>query len=398
MPRLLTIVGARPQFIKAAVVSRALAREGSIEELLLHTGQHYDENMSDVFFRELSIPPPRFSLSVGSGRHGEQTGRMLAEIENVILGERPDAALVYGDTNSTLAGALAAAKLHVPVVHVEAGLRSFQRAMPEEINRVMTDHLSDLLLAPTAAAVENLRREGIEGDQVRLVGDVMFDAAKFFARAADAQGGPGDASNDGPAGVSQGRFTSPRGGYILATVHRAENTDDPARLAAVVDGLLQVAREIPVVWPLHPRTRKLLTSLPGFDASFASDAGGCSPGESPPTGLCCIEPVGYLEMTALERGARLIVTDSGGVQKEAYFHGVPCVTLRHETEWIELVAHGWNRLVPPVDASSVAQGIRAALAAERPNAGPSLYGNGRSGEAIVEILREHMARWRSRRR
>ncbi len=360
MMKVLTIVGARPQFVKAAVVSRALARREDVRETILHTGQHFDEALSDVFFRELGIPEPAYHLGIGGGTHGQNTGRMLEGIERVLLDERPDWVLVYGDTDSTLAGALAAVKLHLPVAHVEAGLRSFNRRMPEEINRVLTDHAADLLLAPTPTAVENLRREGLSEARVRWVGDVMYDAALHFGRLADR------------ASTVLARLGLDPRGYVLATVHRAENTDDPARLEAVFEGLAQVAAEIPVVLPLHPRTRKALERLGWLER--ASER------------LRLIEPVGYLDMVALEKNARLIATDSGGVQKEAYFFSVPCVTLRDETEWVELVEAGWNLLAPPRDAQTVARSIRAHQDARgRP---VEAYGDGRAAERIVSELTE----------
>jgi UDP-GlcNAc3NAcA epimerase len=357
--KLVSIVGARPQFIKAAVVSRALRAHGGIQEFLLHTGQHYDRNMSAVFFEELEIPRPDLDLGVGSAGHGEQTGRMLAGIEMALLREKPDRVLVYGDTNSTLAGALAAAKLHIPVAHVEAGLRSFNRRMPEEINRVLTDHCADLLFAPAVSAVANLRREGISDERIALVGDVMYDAALVYAeRAAEHSRILGDLGLE-------------PGGYVLATIHRAENTDVPERLAAIVGGLGEIAREGVVVWPLHPRTRARLAAT------------------SPPAlrRLRLIEPVGYLDMVQLERHAAVIATDSGGVQKEAYFHGVPCVTLREETEWVELVELGWNRLAPPESAEGIAAAVEAARGAPRPAHGASSpYGDGHAAAAICQRL------------
>jgi UDP-GlcNAc3NAcA epimerase len=355
--KILTILGARPQFIKAAVVSRLLRGAAGLDEVLVHTGQHYDENMSDVFFDELDIPRPQYHLGVGSGSHGAQTGRMLEKIEQVMVAERPDVVLVYGDTNSTLAGALAASKLHVPVAHVEAGLRSFNRAMPEEINRVVTDHLSTWLFAPTASAVANLRREGIDEKKTFLVGDVMYDAALHYG--ADGEAGPE-------------RFGVRPKDYVLATIHRAENTDTPDRLRSIFAGLREVARSVPVLLPLHPRTRAVLRRE-------GLEAGGPD--------LRLIDPVGYLDMVRLERHARLIATDSGGVQKEAFFHRVPCVTLRCETEWVELVEMGWNRLVPPTDAAAVRDGILGSLAEPERAAPPAdLYGGGRAGARIVELL------------
>jgi len=361
MKTVLSVVGARPQFIKAAAVSRALKRAG-LREVLVHTGQHYDRNLSRVFFRELDIPEPDVNLGIGSGGHGAQTGRMLEALERVIARERPDWVLVYGDTNSTLAGALAAAKLRVPLAHVEAGLRSFNRAMPEELNRVVADHAADLLLAPTRAAVANLRREGVPPGRIALTGDVMYDVALYYGDKA------GRASR-----VLDELDLRPRG-YVLATVHRAENTDDRARLLALFGALRRLARDLPVVMPVHPRTRKALARAGWRGAG----------------GLRLIEPVGYLDMVCLERSARLIATDSGGVQKEAYFYSVPCVTLRAETEWVELVAAGWNRLVPPTSAGRVHRALRAMVEGFRRPPRPRLYGNGRAAEAVVRHLRRAM--------
>ncbi len=353
-----TIVGARPQFIKAAAVSRVLRNAPGMKEVLVHTGQHYDASMSDVFFEELEIPPPEYNLGIGSGTHGAQTGRMLGAIECVLQHECPNWVLVYGDTNSTLAGALAAAKLHLPVAHVEAGLRSFNRSMPEEINRVLTDHVSGLLFAPTQAAVVNLRHEGIAESQIRLVGDVMYDAALFFGARADER-----------SDVLERLELVPRR-YILGTIHRAENTDDPARLGAIFEAMALASEELPVILPLHPRTRKALEHH----------------GALGPASRCLrfLDPVGYLDMVRLERNARLIVTDSGGVQKEAFFYRVPCVTLRDETEWVELVALGWNRVVPPVSAHAVHEGIRRGLDVVGEEGNP--YGNGAAGQQILANL------------
>ena len=356
--RIATVVGARPQFIKASAVSRAFQARPSVEELLIHCGQHYDDNMSDVFFRELGIPKPHCNLGIGSGTHGLQTGRMLEAVERVLLDEKPDWVVVYGDTNSTIAGALAAVKLHLPVAHVEAGLRSFNRRMPEEINRVLTDHASDLLLPPTETAVANLRNEGLGEERVRLVGDVMYDVALYCGAMAD-----------GKSHVLEDLGAKPLG-YVLATVHRAENTDDPARLRAVFEGLAQVAAEVPVIAPLHPRTRNALSREGMLDDVARS--------------LSLTDPVGYLDMVTLEKNARAIATDSGGVQKEAFFHRTPCVTLRDETEWVELVELGWNRLAPPTDAEAVAAAVRAALDAKGREGRP--YGDGDAAEKIADAL------------
>lgn len=313
--KVVSVVGARPQFIKCAPVSCELRQVA--KEVLVHTGQHYDDSMSGVFFRELGLPEPDYNLAVGSGLHGQQTGEILKKIEEVLLKEKPDVVLVYGDTNSTLAGALAAAKLHIPVAHVEAGLRSHNRRMPEEINRVMTDHLSALLLCPTETAVENLRREGVN-DGVHLVGDVMYDALLDGVEIAKRT-----STILGRLGLQPHRF-------ILATVHRAENTDDYQRLERIITALVQLARDgRKVVFPVHPRTQKLLKRY-----SFELDEE-----------ILLIDPVSYLDMVLLESMASVILTDSGGIQKEAYWLQTPCLTLRDETEWKETVQSGWNQLV-----------------------------------------------------
>ena len=363
MLRILTVLGARPQFIKAAAVSRALGRRPDVVEVLVHTGQHFDANMSAVFFDELGIRAPDHNLGIAGGTHGEQTGRMLAAVEQVLLAERPDWVLVYGDTNSTLAGALAASKLRLRLAHVEAGLRSFNRAMPEEVNRVLTDHVSDLLFAPTDAAVRNLAAEGISGDRVRQTGDVMYDTALHFAALSEA----------GSRILEELALAS--GEYALATVHRQENTDDPGRLRCIVDALVEVARDLPVVLPLHPRTRAALDAAGLLDRAERA--------------LQVAPPLGYLDMVRLERHACVIATDSGGVQKEAFFHGVPCVTLRDETEWVELVDAGWNRLAAPTDAASVVATVRTAIAERRhTRVRPTVYGTGTAAEAVAAGLCE----------
>jgi UDP-GlcNAc3NAcA epimerase len=311
--RVLTIVGARPQFIKAAPVSHAL-RAAGIDEILVHTGQHFDALMSDVFFDELDIPKPAFNLEVNSLGHGAMTGRMLERIEETLLATKPDLVLIYGDTNSTVAGALAASKLHIPVAHVEAGLRSFNRRMPEEINRVVADHLSTMLFCPTATAVANLASEGITKG-VHAVGDVMFDTTIAAVKRAE-----------GRSNILQTLGLPPHS-YAVSTIHRAENTDDPESFKAVVAWLEKAAKDSPIIMPVHPRTRKLMTSR-GIE----------------PVGVRLVEPLGYLDMAMLVHNATAVYTDSGGLQKEAYFHRVPCVTLRDETEWVETVEAGWNRL------------------------------------------------------
>ncbi len=358
--KVVTVVGARPQFIKAAAVSRSLVQSGGVVERLVHTGQHYDDNMSAVFFHELGIPEPAFNLGIGSASQGAQTGRMLEAIESVLIAERPDAVLVYGDTNSTLAGALAATKLHIRLAHVEAGLRSRNRRMPEEMNRILTDHAADLLLAPTAAAVENLSAEGIPATRIEQVGDVMYDTALYFRDKAVRE-----SEVLTRLGLTQGH-------YVLATIHRAENTDDGHRLQAILGALGRVADQMPVVLPLHPRTRHAAAKL----------------GIEMPPAIRLIEPVGYLDMVMLEAGARAIATDSGGVQKEAYFFKCPCVTLREETEWVELVENGWNHLVPPSSAELIAERLLQVIAdGTRPPWSERLYGDGRAGEAVVAALK-----------
>lgn len=357
---IVTVVGARPQFIKAAPVSRALQRAG-IAERLLHTGQHYDANLSAVFFGELGLPKPAHQLEAGSGTHGQQTGKMLVEIEAILLESRPDAVLVYGDTNSTLAGALAAAKLNLPVVHVEAGLRSFNAAMPEEINRVVTDHVSRLLFCPTEVACANLRREGVE-EGVHLVGDVMLDAAKMFGELADREGG----LDSGLSGAGKG--------LVLCTIHRSQNTDDPGRLQEIAKGLALVAEEWTVLFPIHPRTRERLER-----AGLLNLLGR----------VRVLDPFPFFTMVQALRRADVVVTDSGGVQKEAYFHGTPCLTVREETEWTETVAAGWNRLVA-ADAQAIVQAVNSARAGEGVIGD---YGTGCSAEAIASVLREW---WKSR--
>jgi UDP-GlcNAc3NAcA epimerase len=339
--RILTVVGARPQFVKAAAISRAIAPRGDVEEIVLHTGQHFDPEMSDIFFDELGITPPSINLGMHGGGHGEMTGRMLAGIEQAILEMRPDIVVVPGDTNSTLAGALAAAKLHVPIAHLEAGLRSFNRQMPEEINRVLTDHVSALLFCPTETAVTNLHREGITAG-VHEIGDVMYDATLFAAAQARRS-------------RIHERLELTEGAYAVATVHRAENTDRRQTLAEIIAFLQEHAREHRIVVPLHPRTRQQI-------ASWQLDTGD----------LVICEPLGYLDMHRLLQSATAVYTDSGGLQKEAYFHRVPCVTLRSETEWVETVAAGWNRLWKGPDYAP-----RHEIAA---------YGDGHAAERTIDVI------------
>ncbi len=358
LKRILTVIGARPQFIKASVVSKAIEQVAGMQEIVVHTGQHFDANMSDVFFAELGMRAPEHHLGIGGGRHGEMTGRMLSGIEEILIEEKPDAVLVYGDTNSTLGGALAAAKLHIPVAHVEAGLRSFNLRMPEEINRILTDRISRWLFTPTETASNHLRTEGISDDQIIEVGDVMYDVALTH-------GGKVHADER----VLK-RLSLPPKNYVLVTAHRAENTDDPSRLTAIVEALKKVAESLPVIWPLHPRTRHTLEKTGNLPLGVPH--------------LHLIEPVGYLDMVQLEKYASVIATDSGGVQKEAFFHCVPCVTLRDETEWVELVEAGWNRLAPPDEPNQLAKTIVTAIDRHGENISP--YGNGSASSKIVSRL------------
>ncbi len=349
MKKIITILGARPQFIKAAAVSAVF--KGNIEEILVHTGQHYDANMSDVFFEELNIPKPKYHLNIGSGSHGEQTGEMLKAIEQVLLDEKPDCVMVYGDTNSTLAGALAASKLLIPVIHVEAGLRSFNKAMPEEQNRILTDHVSSLLFVPTQTAVDNLTNEGITNG-VHLVGDVMYDGILHFSKIAAEKSGI----------LEKNQLENNQ--FVLCTIHRAENTNDPARLRAIFKGLNQ--SKIKTVLPLHPRTQKYISDY----------------GITLENHIQVIEPVGYLDMVRLESACSKIVTDSGGVQKEAFFLGKPCITMRDETEWVETVENGWNVLVG-ADETKIVQAILSfEPTAERKN----YFGKGNAAKLILTHL------------
>ena len=344
-----SIVGARPQFIKAAPVSRALA--GSFREVLIHTGQHYDYGMSDVFFEEMEMRLPDFNLGVGGGSHGEQTGRMLIEIEKILDSMKPDCVLVYGDTNSTLAGALAAAKAQIPLAHVEAGLRSYNRAMPEEINRVLTDHISSLLFCPTDAAVENLAKEGITNG-VHRVGDVMYDALLHNLSLARSR-----LTILKTLGLEKGR-------YALATVHRAANTDDPVRMKAILDAFGSLSAC--VVFPVHPRARKMIHE---WGLSVAGN-------------VMMIEPIGHFDALILQENADCILTDSGGMQKEAYLLGVRCITLREETEWVETVSAGWNKIAG-VDGNAIRNAFESWHPSEERRA---LYGNGQAAGEICKIL------------
>ncbi len=363
--KIITVVGARPQFVKAAVISRAIAafneQSGGIciEEQIVHTGQHYDDNMSNVFFDQLKIPPPSINLEVGSGPHGRQSSIMLERIESILLECKPDCVLIYGDTNSTLAAALAAVKIHIPVAHVEAGLRSFNRRMPEEINRVVADHLSTLLFCPTDTAIQNLANEGITKD-VHQVGDVMYDSVLFNTNLAE----------QFSTILEQLELKSKS--FYLATIHRAENTGNKDRLNSILDALDRM--DMPVLLPMHPRTNNTL-------GARLDEIG---------SGVRIIDPVSYLDMLMLEKNARIILTDSGGVQKEAYWVNVPCVTLRDETEWVELVQAGYNRVVG-TDTSAILDAVAKAeneAISDFVSNTSKLYGDGHSAEKIVAILGE----------
>ena len=348
--KFLTVIGARPQFIKASPLSRELRQHH--QEVLVHTGQHYDYGMSNVFFEDLGIPDPDYHLGIGSGSHGAQTGAILAAVETVLQKETPDAVIIYGDTNSTLAGALAAAKLHIPVAHVEAGLRSFNRSMPEEINRIVADHLSTWLFAPSAVSRDQLLSEGIR-EGVYVVGDVMIDALRLHGERAAAR-----------SSILDGLGLRAKE-YYLATVHRAENTDDPQNLTGIFEALS--ALDKPVVLPLHPRTAKMISHV----------------GVRTDENVFLLEPQGYLDMLALQSAAACILTDSGGMQKEAYYLRVPCITLRSETEWVETVATGWNVLTG-ADPAKIIDAVRRRHGDGA--AHPDFYGDGTTARRIVQIL------------
>jgi len=360
--KIVTVVGARPQFIKAATISRAISHHNSIpgnlaiEEKIIHTGQHYDTNMSDNFFKELNIPSPNFHLNIGSGSHGTQTGKMLEKIEDVLQREEPDYLLVYGDTNSTLAGALAAAKLLIPVAHIEAGLRSFNRIMPEEVNRVLCDHISTLLFCPTKTSLKNLENEGITKG-VKCVGDIMYDSMLYYKEKASQT-------------ILDYLSIEPNN-YILATVHRAENTDNPVRLKAIMRALGDAAESSrTVVLALHPRTKKLLTQQ-GLKLSKS---------------IQVIEPTPYLETITLLKNAKAIMTDSGGMQKEAFFLETPCLTFRDETEWVETIDIGANKLIG-VDRKKTAKALDQLVSNKwKPDFSAKPYGEGNAAEKIVARL------------
>ena len=393
--KIITIVGARPQFIKAAAVSRAIQvfnqrhrSKKQIQELLVHTGQHYDYLMDRVFFEELKLPNPDYYLGIGSGSHARQTGMMLERIETVLQKEKPKVVIVYGDTNSTLAGALAAAKLNIPVAHVEAGLRSYNRTMPEEVNRILTDHLSAFLFCPTDQAVKNLLKEGIKDSEdkvVKKVGDVMYDSVLYYSELAgkrstilkdlnlvsqksELRHAPRRVHGSPVPHMVQGAVRIPN--YYLATLHRAENTDNPKPLKSILSALNEIAKDVPVILPLHPRTKKMIKAN-----RFFSEA----------QGIKLTDPVPYLDMLKLEKHAKAILTDSGGVQKEAYWFGVPCFTLRDETEWIETVRSGWNVLVGRGEKRIIEE-VKRNERRKKPPKKKWIFGDGKASEKIVRTI------------
>ena len=400
--KVVTVVGARPQFVKAAAVRRAIeaySQRGSLarrrgskktfQEVLIHTGQHYDYGMDGVFFEELQLPKPDYHLGVGSGSHAQQTALMLERIETIVQKEEPDGVMVYGDTNSTLAGALVAAKLNIPVAHVEAGLRSYNRVMPEETNRVLTDHLSTLLFCPTRQSVENLAKEGIRNGKkkvVKRVGDVMYDSILYYSTVADKTStllqdlglSTPNAERRTPDDSMSGSF-SPRASrltnYYLATLHRAENTDDPVRLKSILAALHEIGKDAPVILPLHPRTKKMMKT---YGLRFSGER------------IREIDPVSYLDMLSLEKNAGAILTDSGGVQKEAYWFNVPCFTLREETEWVETVESGWNVLVG-TKPQRIVEEVKRRRRRKPPQKGTRLFGDGRASEKIVRTLYDYFS-------
>ena len=363
MIKILTILGARPQFIKAGSVSREIAKHKEIEEIIVHTGQHYDANMSDIFFEEMQIPKPNYFLGIGGKSHGAMTGPMMQMIEEVALKEKPDWIVVYGDTNSTLAGALVASKLHIKLAHIEAGLRSFNMKMPEEVNRILTDRVSDMLFCPTDTAIENLKNEGYKNFDCKIVksGDVMQDGALFYK------------------GLAVKPNIDIKDNFILCTIHRAENTDDETRLRSIFEALNEIAEEKQVILPLHPRTKKILENLKLTEGN---------PFRENIENLTIIEPVGYLEMVWLIDNCSLVMTDSGGLQKEAYFFEKPCITLRDETEWVELVECGANVLAG-ADKEKILEAFRNNSKFNIENSKLDLYGGGKASEKIIKKLLEY---------
>ena len=354
--KIITVIGARPQFIKASALSREINKNKNINEIIIHTGQHYDSNMSDIFFDELEIPKPKYNLGIGGGTHGQNTGRMIEGIENILIAEKPDYLIVYGDTDSTLAGALAAVKIHIPVIHIEAGLRSFNKRMPEEINRILTDNSSKLLFTPTETAVNNLLNEGFNKNNIFNVGDIMFDTALYFGKKADEE------SN------IINKLNIENNNYYLVTIHRQENTDDLKRLSNIFKGLNKLSNINKIVLPLHPRTKKKISE---YNLEHLLN------------NIIITEPLGYLDMVKLEKNAKGIITDSGGIQKEAFFYSVPCFTLRDETEWIELVNLEVNTLINN-NENMYESIIKAKQNSD--NFSKSIYGVGNTSQLIIEKL------------
>ena len=357
--KILTVIGARPQFIKAAALSREILNHNDVEEVIVHTGQHFDANMSDIFFTEMEIPKPNYNLEINSLGHGAMTGRMLEGIEEILLKEKPDVLLVYGDTNSTIAGALAAKKIHIKVAHVEAGLRSFNMAMPEEVNRILTDRISDFLFCPTETAVENLKKEGYDNIDCQVIqsGDVMQDAATFYATK----------SAEKSTVIKDNNIEK----YALATLHRAENTDDLSRLSSIVNALNEIHKDIcPIVLPLHPRTKQKL-EVAGLKLKVKT-----------------IDPVGYFDMIELIKNSEMVMTDSGGLQKEAFFFSKNCLTMRDQTEWVELIQNGVNLLVG-ADKTKIIDGFKV-MYEKQSDFSTNLYGNGEASKNIVLALKSHL--------
>ncbi len=361
MIKIFTIVGARPQFIKASILSRLIRSDKwkkHINEVIVHTGQHYDKNMSDVFFSEMGIPEPNYNLNIGSATHGKMTGELIIKIEEILINEKPDFVLVYGDTNSTIAGALAAAKLHIPIIHVEAGLRSFNKKMPEEINRILTDHLSKILFCPTKLSIRNLKNENIVKD-VYLVGDIMYDAAIFY----------GNRNNNYNLIEELGLEKKK---YILATIHRAENTDNKQKLKNIFNAFRKISLTEKIIIPMHPRLKKSMQEIGLYNVLCSIK------------NIINIDPIGYIDMIELEKNSKIIITDSGGIQKEAYFHGVPCITLRDETEWIETVENGWNQVVG-TDEDRIADAISNVKKGTKIDE----YGDGTTAEKILNKILDY---------
>lgn len=359
--KLVTVVGARPQFIKAATISRLIKKEFSneIDEHIIHTGQHYDSNMSKVFFKALKIPTPKVNLKISNSSHGEMTGRMILKLEEVFLKKKYDALLVYGDTNSTLSASIAASKIHLPIIHVEAGLRSFNMSMPEEINRILTDRVSSLLFCPTSEAMKNLKKEGLSKNSYN-VGDVMYDASKFYSDLVDTN-------------KVLKKFNLDRDNFILATIHREENTNNTKRLLSIINSLRILSEKYQIIFPIHPRTKKFI-KLNKLEKKFKN--------------IKLVDPLDYLDMVALEKTSRVIITDSGGVQKEAFFFGKPCITVRNETEWVETVQLGWNKLTG-ANKDEIINGVESFYANYPKASNAKPYGNGHAAEKIIKSLRNH---------